>query len=145
MTDEPVSYAGPLFRRNGVRLCGPNAAGVVPGGHYSHAVVAGGFVFVSGQLPIPPSGVKDPTLPVGEQTALALENLRLALAAAGAQLTDVVKVNAYLTTEEHWAAFNTAYAAFFGEHRPARAVVPVLPLHYGFLVEIEATAWIGGR
>lgn len=122
-----------------------NAAGTAPGGHYSHAAAAGGFVFVSGQLPIPPSGEKDATRSIAEQTRITLENVRSALTAAGAQLTDVVKVTAYLTTEEHWAAFNTVYAEFFGEHRPARAVVPVRPLHYGFLVEIEAIAWIGGR
>jgi reactive intermediate/imine deaminase len=122
-----------------------NAAGSQPGGHYSHAVAAGGFVFVSGQLPIAPNGFKDPTLSIGEQTRLTLENVRSALAAAGASLTDVVKVTAYLTTEEHWAAFNAVYAEFFGEHRPARAVVPVRPLHFGFLVEIEAVAWVGAR
>jgi reactive intermediate/imine deaminase len=120
-----------------------NAAGASPGGHYSHAAAAGGFVFVSGQLPIPPSGVKDATRSVGEQTRIALENVKHALAAAGARLTDVVKVTAYLTTEEHWAEFNETYAAFFGEHRPARAVVPVNPLHHGFLVEIDAIAWVG--
>ncbi len=116
----------------------------MPGGHYSHAVAAGGFVFVSGQLPIPPSGVKDATLSVREQTRLTLANVQLALAAAGAKLTDVVKVTAYLTTEDHWADFNAVYAEFFGAHRPARAVVPVRPLHYGFLVEIEAIAFVRG-
>jgi 2-iminobutanoate/2-iminopropanoate deaminase len=122
-----------------------NAAGVSPGGHYSHAVAAGGFVFVSGQLPIPPDGGKDPTLSIREQTRIALANVEHALQAAGAARTDVVKVTAYLTTEDHWAPFNEVYAQFFGEHRPARAVVPVRPLHYGFLVEIDAVAWVGAR
>ena len=121
-----------------------NAAGVTPGGHYSHAAAAGGFVFVSGQLPIPPGGVKDPSLPVREQTRLALENVEHALRAAGCGRQDVVKVTAYLTTEDDWLAFNEVYAEFFGEHRPARAVVPVRPLHYGFRVEIEAVAFAGG-
>ena len=67
----------------------------------------------------------------------------LALAAAGAELHHVVKVTVYLTTEDHWAAFNAVYAEFFGDHRPARAVVPVGPLHYGFLVEVEAVAYVG--
>ncbi|MFY9346025.1 MAG: RidA family protein [Planctomycetota bacterium] len=122
-----------------------NAHGVAPGGHYSHAVAAGGFVFVSGQLPIPPDGKKDPTLPIERQCRLVLANVESALAAAGASLRDVVKVTAYLTTEEHWAAFNAVYAEAFGEHRPARAVVPVGPLHYGFLVEVEAVAFVGAR
>jgi 2-iminobutanoate/2-iminopropanoate deaminase len=122
-----------------------NAAGVAPGGHYSHAVAAGGFVFVSGQLPITPDGGKDPTLSIREQTWIALRNVELALRAAGARLQDVVKVTAYLTTEDHWRAFNEVYAQFFGEHRPARAVVPVRPLHFGFLVEVDAVAWLGMR
>ena len=122
-----------------------NAAGVAPGGHYSHAVAAGGFVFVSGQLPIPPSGVKDATLSIEQQTQITLENVQHALRAAGAKLTDVVKVTAYLTSEDDWAAFNAVYAAFFGEHRPARAAVPVAELHYGFKIEIEAVAFVGAR
>lgn len=119
------------------------AAGRVPGGHYSHAVAAGGFVFVSGQLPIGPDGRVDASLPIEQQTALALANVRDALAAAGAGLHHVVKVTAYLTTEQHWAAFDRVYAGVFGEHRPARAVVPVRPLHHGFLVEVEAVAFVG--
>lgn len=122
-----------------------NAAGVAPGGHYSHAVAAGGFVFVSGQLPIPPSGVKDATLTIEQQTQITLENVHHALRAAGANLTDVVKVTAFLTSEDDWAAFNGVYAKFFGEHRPARAAVPVATLHYGFKIEIEAVAFVGAR
>lgn len=128
-----------------LRLFRQNRAGTTPAGHYSHAVAAGGFVFVSGQLPIPPDGSKDPRMPFAQQVRITLENVESALAAASAALRDVVKVTAYLTSEEHWAEFNRVYAEVFGEHRPARAVVPVGPLHYGFLVEIEAVAWIGGR
>jgi len=84
-------------------------------------------------------------MPLAQQVRITLENVEAALAAAGAALRDVVKVTAYLTSEEHWAEFNRVYAEVFGEHRPARAVIPVGPLHYGFLVEIEAIAWIGGR
>ena len=126
-----------------IRLFRQNRAGVTPAGHYSHAVAAGGFVFVSGQLPIPPDGSKDPALPFAQQVRITLQNVERALAAAGAALRDVVKVTVYLTTEEHWAEFNAVYAEVFGEHRPARAVVPVGPLHYGFLVEIEAMAFVG--
>lgn len=126
-----------------IRLFRQNRAGAMPGGHYSHAVAAGGFVFVSGQLPIPPDGSKNPQLPFEQQVRITLQNVEHALAQAHASLRDVVKVTVYLTTEDHWAAFNAVYAEFFGEHRPARAVVPVGPLHYGFLVEIEATAWVG--
>lgn len=122
-----------------------NAAGVAPGGHYSHAVAAGGFVFVSGQLPIPPQGEPAAQASVAEQTRLTLQNVQHALTAAGAKLTDVVKVTAYLTAEEHWDDFNAAFAAFFGEHRPARAAIPVGRLHYGVAIEIEAIAYVGPR
>ena len=129
--------------RDEIRQFRSNRAGMTPGGHYSHAVAAGGFVFVSGQLPIGPDGVKDANRSIEEQTRLVLVNVREALAAAGAELHHVVKVTAYLTTEDHWAGFNAVYAEFFGAHRPARAVVPVGPLHYGFLVEVEAVAYVG--
>ena len=49
----------------------------------------------------------------------------------------------YVTSIEGWSEFNTAYAEMFGDHRPARAVVPVGPLHYGFAVEVDAVAYIG--
>lgn len=129
--------------RDEIRQFRSNRAGMTPGGHYSHAVAAGGFVFVSGQLPIGPDGVKAPQRSIEEQTRLVLVNVREALAAAGAELHHVVKVTVYLTTEDHWTAFNAVYAEFFGDHRPARAVVPVGPLHYGFLVEVEAVAFVG--
>ncbi|MFO0279069.1 MAG: Rid family hydrolase, partial [Planctomycetota bacterium] len=67
------------------RQCRSNAAGIAPGGHYSHAVAAGGFVFVSGQLPVPPGGAADAALPMREQSTIALRTLASALAAAGAQ------------------------------------------------------------
>jgi reactive intermediate/imine deaminase len=122
-----------------------DAAGVTPGGHYSHAVAAGGFVFVSGQLPVPPGGAADPAMPMRQQTTLALQNLERALAAAGAKPTDVVKVTAWLASEEDWDDFDAAYAQFFGDHRPARAAVPVGRLYDGLRLEIEAVAFVGGR
>ena len=126
-----------------LRLIAATGASAPPRGHYSHAVVAGGFVFISGQLPIRPDGSIDPSLSFGEQSRLALANLEAALTAAGARLTDVAKVTVYVTSVEHWAEFNAAYAERFGEHRPARAVVPVGPLHYGLAVELDAVAYIG--
>lgn len=129
----------------GVTTIANTGASAPPGGHYSHAVVAGGFVFVSGQLPFRPDGKVDPTMTFGEQSRQALANLKAALAAAGATLSDVVKVTVYVASIENWAEFNSAYAEVFGEHRPARAVVPVGPLHYGFGVEVDAVAFVGLR
>ena len=114
-----------------------------PGGHYSHAVSAGGFVFVSGQLPVRADGSKDASLSFADQSRQVLANVKAALEAAGARLEDVVKVTVYVSSIEGWADFNAVYAEVFGAHRPARAVVPVGPLHYGFAVEVDAVAFVG--
>jgi 2-iminobutanoate/2-iminopropanoate deaminase len=108
-----------------------------PAGHYSQAVVTrGGLVFVSGVLP-----ARDLTdLSFEAQCASVFEQCEKILRAAGCGLHDVVQCTAYLAGVEHWPAFNTAYASVFGEHRPARAVVPAPALHYGFLVEVQIVA-----
>jgi enamine deaminase RidA (YjgF/YER057c/UK114 family) len=62
------------------------------------------------------------------------------LRAAGCGFGDVVQCTAYIVGVEHWPAFNAAYAQVFGSHKPARAVVPVPRLHYGFLVELQLVA-----
>ena len=111
-----------------------------PGGHYSHAVVAGGLVFVSGQLPIAPSGEKLNRASFDDQARQVLANVAAALAAAGSGVAQLVQVRVYVTDMAHWPAFNTLYADWAGSHRPARAVVPVPSLHHGFLIEIEAVA-----
>ena len=108
-----------------------------PAGHYSQAVVTrGGLVFVSGVLPA--RGLPDTAFEA--QCASVLRQCEKILRAAGCGLNDVVQCTAYLAGVEHWPAFNTVYAAFFGKHRPARAVVPVPALHYGFLVEVQLVA-----
>lgn len=108
-----------------------------PAGHYSQAVVTrGGLVFVSGVLPA--QGLSD--LSFDAQCASVFDQCAQILRAAGCGLQDVVQCTAYLAGVEHWPAFNTAYAAVFGAHRPARAVVPVPALHYGFLVEVQLVA-----
>jgi reactive intermediate/imine deaminase len=100
-------------------------------------------VFVSGQLPVRPDGSKDASVSFAEQSRQALANVKAALEAAGARLEDVVKVTVYVASIEAWADFNAVYAEVFGPHRPARAVVPVGPLHYGFAVEVDAVAFVG--
>lgn len=115
-----------------------------PGGHYSPAVVYGGLVFVSGQLPIDPRTGERNLGTAAEQTRQALENVSAILEAAGSSLSRVLKVTVYVADIELWGEVNEAYARAFGEHRPARAIVPTGLLHYGFLVEIEAVAAAGG-
>ena len=111
-----------------------------PGGHYSHAVRAGGFVFISGQLPIAPDGRKLHDADFEAQATQVLANISAALESAGSSVDRLVQVRVYITDIELWPAFNALYAAWAGEARPARAVVPVPQLHYGFKVEVEATA-----
>ncbi len=111
-----------------------------PAGHYAQAVVARGFVFVSGVLPSPEAEGFE------AQARDALERCARVLRAAGCGWTDVVQCTAYLVGVAHWPAFNAVYASVLGDHRPARAVVPVPELHHGCLVEIQliATARDGG-
>jgi 2-iminobutanoate/2-iminopropanoate deaminase len=111
-----------------------------PGGHYSHAVVAGGLVFVSGQLPITPAGEKLIQSSFEDQARQVLANVAAALTAAGTGIAQLVQVRVYVTDMAHWPAFNQIYAGWAGDCRPARAVVPVPLLHHGFLVEVEAVA-----
>ena len=111
-----------------------------PGGHYSHAVSAGGFVFVSGQLPIMPDGTKLTDAPFERQAEQVLDNVAHALAAAGSSIDKLTQVRVYVTDIASWPIFNAMYAKWAGDARPARAVVPVPQLHYGFMIEIEAVA-----
>lgn len=111
-----------------------------PGGHYSHAVAANGFVFVSGQLPIAPDGSKLNDAPFERQARQVLDNVTHALDAAGSAVSRLVQVRVYVTDIGDWPAFNSIYAAWAGPGRPARCVVPVPALHYGFKIEVEAVA-----
>jgi 2-iminobutanoate/2-iminopropanoate deaminase len=111
-----------------------------PGGHYSHAACANGFVFISGQLPIAPDGSKLNEAPFEQQARQVLDNVAHALTAAGSSIAALTQVRVYVTDINSWPAFNAIYAAWAGAARPARAVVPVPTLHYGFKIEIEAVA-----
>jgi 2-iminobutanoate/2-iminopropanoate deaminase len=111
-----------------------------PGGHYSHAVRFGDLVFVSGQLATRPDGSHTAHLPFEDQVRQALENVLAVLRSAGATKDDVLKITAYIVDVGRWPRFNAIYAEVMGNARPARTVVPVAQLHYGYLVEIDAVA-----
>jgi len=111
-----------------------------PAGHYSQAVVYGGLVYVSGQLPVDPRTGEKRVGTIEEQAEQVLRNLRAILVAAGSDLDRVLKTTVYISDIGLWARVNAVYARHFGDHRPARAVVPVKELHYGFQIEIEAVA-----
>jgi len=109
-------------------------------GPYSQAVVVGELVFVSGQIALDPATGEMVTDSFEAQVKRALTNVGAVLQAAGSGLTRVVKVNVYLTDMDRFAAFNQIYSQYFGEHRPARAVVQVSALPRGAQVEVEAVA-----
>ena len=110
------------------------------GGHYSPGVIAGGMLYVSGQLPIDPGTGKIAEGGIREQTKQALANVGRVLAAVGLGPENVVMCHVYISDMGNWDAVNEVYADFFGAHKPARAVVPTRELHHGALVEIEAVA-----
>lgn len=112
-----------------------------PLGHYVQAVRAGGLVYVSGQLPIPPGGKTDnQAAPFEMQAKLVIQNFLAILAAAGCGPRDVVKFTAYIVGAENWSVYDRVFADAFGEHKPARTGVPVRELHYGYLIEIDGVA-----
>src|SRR4051812_47818042 len=108
------------------------------GAPYSTAIVAGEFVFVSGQLPIDQLTGEMTAGGIEEQTAQALANLELALVRAGADMTKLVKTTVYLLTRADWAAMNEVYIRFTGAIPPARTAVIVSEMAPGARVEIDA-------
>lgn len=111
-----------------------------PAGHYSQAIVHDGLVFVAGQLPLDPKTTEKHVGTIEEQTEQALKNIAEILKTAGSDLGHVLKTTVYISDITLWGRVNTVYAKAFGEHRPARAVVPVKELHFGYQIEIEAIA-----
>ena len=111
-----------------------------PAGHYSQAVIHNGIVYVAGQLAIDPITGDKRLGAIEEQVEQALRNVAAILEAAGSDLAHVLKTTVYIADISLWPRVNAVYARLFGDHRPARAVVPTKELHYGFLVEIEAVA-----
>jgi len=111
-----------------------------PSGHYSQAIVHNDIVYISGQLPVEPRTGEKRIGSIEEQTEQALKNLSQILKAAGSNINQVIKTTVYISDIGLWERVNSVYSKFFGEHRPARAVVPTRDLHYGFQIEIEAIA-----
>jgi len=109
-------------------------------GHYSQAVVHDGLVYVAGQLPIDPADPERRLQEFDAQARQVIANVAAILEAAGSGLDHVVKATVYVADVAHWPRFNAIYAEAFGAHRPARTVVPVSALHYGYLVEMDVIA-----
>jgi len=112
-------------------------------GPYSQAINAGGFLYVSGQIPLVPETGVLISDDVAEQTAQSIRNIEAILRAAGATLKDVVKTTVFITNMADFGKINTEYAKYFTEKAPARACIEVSKLPKGALIEIEAVAHIG--
>jgi 2-iminobutanoate/2-iminopropanoate deaminase len=111
-----------------------------PKGHYSPGFEHNGLVFVSGQLPMDLKTRVPFTGSVEEQTELALRNVEHVLEAAGTDLNHVLQMTIYVSDMEMWDAVNKTYARVMGDHRPARAMIPVKDLHFDTKIEIQAIA-----
>ncbi len=109
-------------------------------GPYSQGVVAGGLVFVSGQIPFDPATGELVGGSFEEQVWRVLENVDAVLRAAGSARDRVLKVTVFLTDMDRFGERNRVYESFFAGHRPARAVVEVSALPKGVAVEMEAVA-----
>ncbi|WP_461209279.1 RidA family protein [Desulfocurvus sp. DL9XJH121] len=109
-------------------------------GPYSQAVKAGGFVYVSGQLPVNPATKQMVDGDIQAATAQALDNCKAVLAAAGSSMDKVVKVTVLMRDLADFAPMNEIYAGYFTSEAPARAAFQVAALPLGAPIEIELVA-----
>ena len=115
--------------------------GATPRGHYTPGVRAGDFIYVSGQGPVDPVSDQLVITGVEEQTTITLGNIARILDAAGASVTDIVKVSVFLRDIGDFAAMNRAYGAFFGDHKPARTTIESKFHKSEMLVEVDCVAY----
>ncbi len=115
--------------------------GVPPAGHYSPAVIHNGTVYLSGQLARAPGRAAD-FAPEGiaAQTTQCLMNAEAILRAAGSGRNHVIRATLYISDIADWGSVNGAFIEFFGEHKPARSIIPVNKFKSGFLIEIDIVA-----
>jgi len=116
-----------------------------PVGPYSQGVVAGGWLFIAGQIPIDPSSGKFVEGSFEDKARRVLENIKAIVEAAGGTLRDVVKVTVYLRDISLFERFNKVYAEYFSDEPPARVVVEVSNLPKGADLEVEAIAYLGEK
>lgn len=109
-------------------------------GAYSQGTETDDLVFTAGQIPLTPEGDLLDGAAIDVQTEQALENVAAVLAAAGAELADVLKVTVYLTDINDFEAMNSVYETFFDGDPPARSALGVAELPKGVSIEIEAVA-----
>ena len=112
-------------------------------GAYSQAVKAGGFMYVSGQIPLAPESMEIVSDDFSVQVKQVLENLKAIIVDSCSKLSDVVKLNVYLKDLDDFQSVNDAMSTVFDEPYPARAAVEVSRLPKDVLVEIDAIVYIG--
>ena len=112
-----------------------------PAGHYSPIIEHKGTLYISGQLPFI-LGTREMAKGIRAQTEVVLNNIETLVTEAGSSKNQIIQMRLYIPDVELWDEVNAVYSEFFGDHRPVRCVVPTRDLHYGALIEIEATAFI---
>lgn len=109
-------------------------------GPYAQAIVANGFVYTAGQIPLDPQTGNIIEGGIKEQTRRVIENLKAVLEASGASMNQVVKATVFLKNIGDFAAMNEVYAEYLGDSKPARSTVAVAELPRNALVEIDLVA-----
>ena len=109
-------------------------------GHYSAAIISNGMVYVSGQSSVDPFTHKVPEGGIGPEMTMSLNRIENILKNAGIDRTHIVMCRVYITDMAKWDEANAAYAEFFGDHKPARAIYEVRRTHHMAHLEIEVVA-----
>jgi len=109
-------------------------------GPYAQGIVASGFLYTAGQIPLDPATMNLVEGDITVQTARVFDNLAAILKAAGCSFRDVVKATVFMADLGEFTKMNEVYAARFGDHRPARSTVQVSKLPKGAVLEIELIA-----
>lgn len=111
-------------------------------GHYSLATVHQDIVYVSGQFSIDPETCDKKFGTIEEETLQALKNVEMIVEAAGSKKEQILRMTLYIPDVTLWDQVDAVYKGFFGDHKPARTVVPTNELHFGFKIEMDAIAYI---
>lgn len=111
-------------------------------GHYAFATIHQNTVYVSGQFAINPETREKEFKTIEEETLQALKNVEMIVEAAGSKKEKILRMTLYISDIHLWDKVDAVYTEFFGEHRPARTVVPTNELHFGFKIEIDAISYI---
>jgi 2-iminobutanoate/2-iminopropanoate deaminase len=111
-------------------------------GHYALATVHQNTVYVSGQFAINPETREKQFGTIEEETLQALKNVEMIVEEAGSKKEQILRMTLYIPDVKLWDQVDAVYKEFFGEHKPARTVVPTNELHFGFKIEVDAIAYI---